>query len=305
MTAITFDRVSKAFGGTAAVRDLSFTVERGSVLGFLGGNGAGKTTTLRMALGITRPDVGKVEVLGCRPGPENARSIGFLPEERGLYPSMSALDTIVYFGRLKGMPGGRARKRGLEILDRFGIATEAGKAVATLSKGMAQKVQIATALVNDPELLILDEPFSGLDPATQQVVQEEIRRFGNAGGAVIFSTHVMEHAERICDDLLVLSHGRKLFQGSQAQARARIPSTLHLVARNLPHSLPGVLSAKPEGQVGKEWTRWSVDFEPGRDPADFLEMCTRNGLPLRGFEHEKPSLHRVFMGLVDQGDASC
>src|SRR4029078_904097 len=229
---VSLERVSKRFDHFLAVDDLSFSVEPGTVFGFLGGNGAGKTTSLRMVLDIIRPTSGRIEVLARAPGRQNAPEIGFLPEERGLYRQMTALDTIAYFGRLKGMATADAKREGAALLDRFGLAANAKMTVDKLSKGMAQKVQLATALVNRPRLLILDEPFSGLDPVNQGLLEEEIRRISATGATVVFSTHVMQHAERLCEKLLLLGKGRKKFEGSLDEAPAALPARLSVVARH-------------------------------------------------------------------------
>ena len=244
MSVLTLERVSKRFDQVLAVDDLSFAVATGSVFGFLGGNGAGKTTSLRMVLDIIRPTSGRIEVLGRAPGRANAPDIGFLPEERGLYRQMTALDTIAYFGRLKGMAPADAKREGAALLDRFGLAANSKMTVDKLSKGMAQKVQLATALVNRPRLLILDEPFSGLDPVNQGLLEEEIRRMSATGSTVVFSTHVMQHAERLCDRLLLLAKGRKKFEGTLEEARCELPARLALIARNDPSKLAGVESAE-------------------------------------------------------------
>src|SRR4029079_14273529 len=249
MSALELQDVTKRFDRTVAVDDLSFSVPEGQVFGFLGGNGAGKTTTLRMALDIIRPTEGRMSVLGRPPGRENAADIGFLPEERGLYRQMTALDTIVYFGRLKGMTPADARTEGLALLDRFGLAANARSTIAKLSKGMAQKVQLATALVNRPRLLILDEPFSGLDPVNQGLLEDEIRRISATGATVIFSTHVMQHAERLCETLLLLGKGRKKFEGSLDEARAQLPARLSVVARQSLASVAGVKRCDPAGSA--------------------------------------------------------
>jgi len=168
---LVLDNVTKRFGDVTAVDGLSFAVTQGSVFGFLGGNGAGKTTSLRMALDIIRPSSGRIEVLGGPPGRERAGEIGFLPEERGLYRLMSVLDTVVYFARLKGMGAGAARKSALALLGRLGLGDRASTPVGKLSKGLAQKVQLAAALVNAPRLLLLDEPFAVLDPVNQVALE--------------------------------------------------------------------------------------------------------------------------------------
>ncbi|UYY57761.1 ABC transporter ATP-binding protein [Sphingomonas sp. S2-65] len=298
MDALRLDRVAKRFGDFVAVQDLSFGVAPGEVFGFLGGNGAGKTTSLRMVLDILRPDAGTIAVLGRRPGRGNSAQLGFLPEERGLYRQMTAIDTIVYFGRLKGMSAADARREGLALLDRFGLAAFAKTTVDKLSKGMAQKVQLATAVVNRPALLILDEPFSGLDPVNQGLLEDEILRAAKGGAAVVFSTHVMQHAERLCDRLLLLAKGRKLFEGTQDAARATLPVQLTLTARRWPGELSGVLDAREAGVPADGWTAWEVRLEPGTDPGDILEQCTTRGFALRRFEQRRPSLHEVFLHIV-------
>ena len=292
------DAVTKRFGDFTAVDALSFAVPAGGVFGFLGGNGAGKTTSLRMALDIIRPTAGRIEVLGAPPGREKAAEIGFLPEERGLYRRMSVLDTVVYFGRLKRMGPSVARKSALALLERLGLADRAATPVGKLSKGLAQKVQLATALVNTPTLLLLDEPFSGLDPVNQDVLEGMIRELSQNGATVVFSTHVMQHAERLCDRLLLLARGRKVFEGTQDQARATLPARLTLVCRSDPSGLPGVASAAARGGAGDGWTRYEAALRPGADPGDLLEACTAQGFALRGFDLHRPALHEVFIHLV-------
>jgi ABC-2 type transport system ATP-binding protein len=297
MTALLLDRVTKDFGDKRAVDDLSFSVREGEVFGFLGGNGAGKTTSLRMVLDIIRPTSGRIEILGRTPGRENSADLGFLPEERGLYRTMTALDTIAYFGRLKGMTRADARSQGKILLDRFGLGSSANTKVEKLSKGMAQKVQLATAVVNAPKLLILDEPFSGLDPVNQGVLEDEFRRLSQQGSTIVFSTHVMQHAERLCDRLLLLAAGRKAFQGTQDEARATLPARLTIAARETPAGLPGVASATRIGSRDG-WIDWDVRLDPGGDPGDLLQACTERGFALRRFEQSRPSLHDVFIHIV-------
>ena len=297
MTALLLDRVTKDFGDKRAVDDLSFAVRDGEVFGFLGGNGAGKTTSLRMVLDIIRPTAGRIEILGGPPGREKSSELGFLPEERGLYRTMTALDTIAYFGRLKGMSKGDARREGRALLDRFGLGGSAHMKIEKLSKGMAQKVQLATAVVNHPRLLILDEPFSGLDPVNQGLLEDEIKRLSHQGSTIVFSTHVMQHAERLCDRLLLLADGRKVFEGTQDEARATLPARLSLVSRAPPAGLPGVIEAIEQGGEG-DWREWEVRLVPGGDPADLLQACTEQGFALRRFEQMRPSLHDVFLHLV-------
>ena len=297
MPVLTFDGVVKRFGDFTALKDLSFAVPEGGVFGFLGGNGAGKTTSLRLALDILRPDAGRIEILGRAPTRDHAHAIGFLPEERGLYRQMTVADTIIYFGRLKGMSAAAAAKASDDLIGRFGLSDWARTPIEKLSKGLSQKVQLATALVNGPKLLILDEPFSGLDPVNQSVLEEVILGMAREGATIIFSTHVMQHAERLCDRLLLLSRGKKIFEGTLAEARKSVAPRLLLSSRADPASLPRVASAlRKETENG--WTDWDVALTPGADPGDLLEAATAQGFALRRFESHTPSLHDVFIHLV-------
>lgn len=305
MSVLALEHVTKRFDRALAVDDLSFSVASGTVFGFLGGNGAGKTTSLRMVLDIIRPSAGRIEVLGREPGRANAPDIGFLPEERGLYRQMTALDTLTYFGRLKGMTSSDAKREGAALLERFGLGANLRSSVDKLSKGMAQKVQLATALVNRPKLLILDEPFSGLDPINQGLLEEEIRRMSAAGSTVVFSTHVMQHAERLCDRLLLLARGRKKFEGTLDEARAELPIRLTILAKRDPIVLPAVVHSEERGDEGEGWRLWDVELAPGTEPGDVLERCVAESFPLRRFERKQASLHDVFVHIVSsQGSGS-
>ncbi|HZZ67515.1 MAG TPA: ATP-binding cassette domain-containing protein [Phenylobacterium sp.] len=277
---------------------MSFEVPQGGIFGFLGANGAGKTTTLRMVLDILRPTEGVIEVLGRAPGRRGDGEIGFLPEERGLYRQMTALETVVYFGRLKGMAAPAAQASAEVLIERFGLTPFARRKVDQLSKGMAQKVQLATALVTTPRLLILDEPFAGLDPVNQAVLEEMVLDLVKAGSTVVFSTHVMQHAERLCDRLLLIARGRKVFQGSQDEARAQLPARLSLTARADPRQLPGVEQAQASGAAGDGWTDWEITLTPGAGSGALLEACTASGFALRRFETRRATLHEVFLHLV-------
>lgn len=298
MSVLEIRNLVKRFDTVLAVDDLSFSVAPGEIFGFLGGNGAGKTTTLRMVLDIIRPTSGTITVLGATPDRRVAAAIGFLPEERGLYAAMSAIDTIVYFGRLKGLAEPLARSRGLELLERFDLADRAKSHIGDMSKGMAQKVQLATALVNEPDLLMLDEPFSGLDPVNQGLLEDEILRASRRGAAVIFSTHVMQHAERLCDRLLLLRKGRKRFEGTITEARAQLPGSLTAIAKADLSALPGVSAATAMPTADPAWQEWALQLEAGTDPGAVLEHCTAQGIALRRWDHHQASLHDVFVQLV-------
>jgi ABC-2 type transport system ATP-binding protein len=251
-----------------------------------------------MILDILRPSSGTIEVLGGPPGRQKAAEIGFLPEERGLYPGMSVLQTVVYFGQLKGLSRSASQSAAAPLIERFGLAEFRDRRVDRLSKGMAQKVQLATALVNSPKLLLLDEPFSGLDPVNQAVLQDEILVASKAGSTILFSTHVMEHAERLCTRLIILARGQKVFDGSQEGAKAMLPGRVCLRARSDPSSLPGVATAEPMPAVEEGWTDWQIVLKPGAEPGDLLQACVQAGFALRNFEAHSATLHDVFLHLA-------
>src|SRR5215217_185876 len=200
--ALKLEGVTKRYGDFTAVNDLSFAARRGKILGFLGPNGAGKTSTIRMVLGLVEPTAGSIDVLGASDARAVRERVGFLPEERGLYRRMTPIDAIAFFGGLKGVPQGEARRRAAVMLEAQGLGHAAKRQIRHLSKGMAQKVQLLSAIVHEPELVILDEPFSGLDPVNQQALEQVIRDLATRGATVVFSTHVMQHAERLCDHVV-------------------------------------------------------------------------------------------------------
>lgn len=288
--------VSKYFGVFPAVQDLSFTVPPGCIFGFLGPNGAGKTTSLRMILDILRPTSGSLTILGADSVGSVRDRVGYLPEEKGLYKKMKAWAVIAYFATLKGMPGATAKRRAYELLERHGLKQFAEARTEALSKGMSQKVQVLASIAHDPELVILDEPFSGLDPVNQAVLEDLVLDLKERGRTVIFSTHVMQHAERLCDQLLVLARGRKCFQGSVHEARRLLTPMVHVSAPGdlTPLStLPSVLSVNRLGP-----NDWEVALHPGSDPQSVLTGCFALGLPLTAFHANQPSLHDVFVHLV-------
>jgi len=299
--------VSKAFSGKPAVRNLSFSVHAGTITGFLGPNGAGKSTSLRIGLGILAPDSGKAELFGAAPNFKVLDRVGFLPEERGLYRKMNTLAVIIFFGRLKGMTAKKAKKRGLALLKQFGLGDVAYKKVKTLSKGMAQKVQIIAAIVHEPELVILDEPFSGLDPVNQRTLEELIRTLADQGTTILFSTHVMEHAERLCDRIVLLAAGRKIFDGNVAEALQTLPRAVLMqtgVGANPAQALEGLVqSIIPEGEAKDERQNWRVELAAGADAQDVLRACVEKGVNLTAFEPQRRHLHDVFVHLVDQDES--
>src|ERR1043165_7145130 len=218
----------KDFGATRAVGGVSLTVPTGSIYGLLGPNGAGKTTTLRMLLGIIDPSSGTRRVLGRERALEAAQEIGYLPEERGLYPAMHARDAIAFMGALRGMPIAEGRRRADAVLDEHNLGDWAKKPIRTLSKGMAQTVQLLGTIIHKPRLIMLDEPFAGLDAINQGRLEELIRREARAGVTIIFSTHVIAHAERLCERVAIIARGKVAFDGRVDDARAKLSSIVRL-----------------------------------------------------------------------------
>lgn len=304
--ALSLDGVSKYYGDFAAVQDLSFRVPRGSICGFLGPNGAGKTSSVRMMLGLSQPSAGRITVLDGE-GAKVLDRIGFLPEERGLYRKMSPVEMIVFLAGLKGMKASAARKRAMEMLSAQGLGEFMHKPIKSLSKGMSQKVQLIGCLVHEPELVILDEPFSGLDPVNQQGLEDMIRDLAKRGATVLFSTHVMAHAERLCEGVVMLTKGRKVFEGTLRQARERAPRYLELegaLTREQVTGLPGVSDIIEAGTGEDGTTRWRLRFLPGQTPNEALKTVLVGGLDVRRFEAHEPTLHDAFIVLTNGGDAA-
>jgi len=301
------DHVSKRYGDFRAVDDVSFTVGTGTITGFLGPNGAGKTTTLRMILGILEPTSGRIAVFGCPSALQVRDRIGYLPEEKGLYKKMKTWSILAYFASLKGMDRRSAKKRAYELLERYGLGDFADKKTEALSKGMSQKVQVLSSIAHDPELAILDEPFSGLDPVNQQVLEEVIQDLKSRGRTVLFSTHVMQHAERLCDRIILIAKGKKIFDGTVEEARRSITRRVRIETSDdvaVLRGMPGVLAVSPESHNGTpaasdaQNTRWELELDENADPQQLLQACFEAGVRLRRFDHSDPSLHEVFVKLV-------
>ena len=294
--ALSLEGVSKRYGDFHAVDDLSFQVAPGRIFGFLGPNGAGKTTSIRMALGLVEPTAGKITVLGSSDASKVRDRIGFLPEERGLYRRMTPVEAVVFFAGLKGVPSAVARKRGIAMLEAQGLGAAIHRPMKALSKGMSQKVQLITALAHEPDLVILDEPFSGLDPVNQQSLEALIRDLAKRGATVIFSTHVMAHAERLCERVVLLAKGRKAFEGSVDEARSAAPRRLVLegaATDDQLRALPGVAQVSTD-EAGVR----TASLTPGAAAYDTLRAAFAQGLDLTRFEMREPSLHDAFIVLT-------
>jgi len=309
---VRLDRVTKRYGAFTAVDDLSFDVAKGEIYGFLGPNGAGKTSTLRMMLAIIAPSTGALSILGSSSAISVRRRIGYLPEERGLYRKMRAAESIAYFAQLRGLSRRSAKAKAHALLERFGLGDFARAKNETLSKGMAQKVQLLATIAHDPELLILDEPFSGLDPINQQTLEDLIRELRSEGRTIIFSTHVMQHAERLCDRFLILANGKKRFEGTLAQARASFSQRLH-IRTDAPQSviagLPSVADARIEETSGAGTdaparaettaeTTYEIELADGADAQGFLKQAIAAGVCMTRFEQAGATLHDIFVAFA-------
>jgi ABC-2 type transport system ATP-binding protein len=286
----------KRFGGTLAVDGVDLSVPEGSIYGVLGPNGAGKTTTLRMLLGIIDPDAGERRVLGHSDPQDIARQIGYLPEERGLYPSMKAYDAIAFMGALRGVPLAEGRRRGRELLEANGLPAE--RQIRQLSKGMAQQVQLLGTLVHEPRLVILDEPFSGLDAINQGKLEALIRSLAEKGTTVIFSTHVIAHAERLCDSVAIIAGGKVPYAGSVDEARDRIPAQVRLETRHPDGPWRTALPADTQ----REGAFWHFPLpDSGVEP--LLRALIEGDAGILSLSIERAGLHDAFVAIAGEAAA--
>lgn len=291
--AVVLEGVCKSFGEKVALDELWLRIPTGCICGFLGPNGAGKTTTIRLIIGIFRPDAGRLQVLGQADPALVKHRLGYLPEEKGLYKKMRVRDLILYFAQLKGMEAGRARQRAGELLATLGLAEWADKKCETLSKGMGQKLQILISLIHRPELVILDEPFSGLDPLSRDAMRDLVLELQREGRTVIFSTHVMEQAEQLCDRVVLIDRGRKLVEGPLEEVRASAGRSVlvETEAAVAWERLPGVARVSASGR------QVDLALDEGADPQKLLAALIAQAR-VRRFEVRATSLHEVFIRAV-------
>lgn len=288
----------KRFDGTLAVDGVDIAVPEGSIYGILGPNGAGKTTTLRMLLGIIDPDAGTRSILGSDRPHNVARQIGYLPEERGLYPSMKACEAIAFMGALRGLPLKEGRARGRAMLENHGLGHAADRQIRQLSKGMAQTVQLLGTLVHEPRLVILDEPFSGLDALNQGKLEGLIRNLAEKGTTVIFSTHVIAHAERLCEQIAIIAGGKVPFAGRVDVARDRIPPQVRLETRNA----DGPWRAALPADALSEGSFWHFALPPsGIEP--LLRALIEGDAGILSLSIERAGLHDAFVAIAGEAAA--
>ncbi len=292
--ALTLEGVTKRFGAVTAVDDVSLAIQEGTIYGFLGQNGAGKTTTIRMIMSILYPDEGSIKILGHPTAEAIKDRLGYLPEEKGLYKKMTAGEILTYFGRLKGLGKKEAKKRATELLERFGLGEWIDKKCETLSKGMGQKVQVLGTLIHSPDFVILDEPFSGLDPVNVDVMKDVILEMKRDGRTVIFSTHIMEQAEKLCDSIFLIHKGKKLLDGPLSEVRSSGDHGIHIDYDGDGTILKGLAGVERVNDSGKTA---EIFLAAGHDAQEILAQLVGK-LTIRRFDLREPSLHEIFIRAV-------
>jgi ABC-2 type transport system ATP-binding protein len=298
--ALVVDRVTKRFAGHTAVDALSLTVPPGVIYGLLGPNGAGKSTTIRMIMGIYEPDGGAVRLLGDQGGADLSERIGYLPEERGLYPKMRVLDVLLFLAEMKGMDRRTARDKAVSWLQRLGLSDWQLRKVNELSKGMQQKVQFISTIIHDPDLVVMDEPFSGLDPVNSQVLKDTLFDLRARGKTILLSTHIMEQAEKLCDNICIIARGRKLVDGTLAEVKRSHGGQHVLVgfdgakgdADRIFADRRLVAKCDPAPQAAE------LELAPNADAQEILKGLVGSGARLSRFELAEPSLNKIFIDLV-------
>ena len=290
-TVLTAQELCKRYGGHVAVDELSFEVRRGEIFGLLGPNGAGKTSTIRILMDIFKADSGEVALLGGKPG-KGREQVGYLPEERGLYRDQRVLEVLVYLGRLKGIDGGTAKDRALALLERVELEEWGSKRVKELSRGMQQKVQFVACLIHDPELLILDEPFQGLDPVNVELIKGLMRSLVAEGKTIVLSAHQMNLVEELCDRILLIDEGRAILYGSLKEIkRAFAPNSVRVMAGALPADLPGVVKSERQGEV-------SLLTLDGIGAQELLAELVARKVEVESFERATVPLNDIFVAMV-------
>jgi len=299
--AVSIDHVTKRFSGHVAVRDLSFSVPAGGIFGLLGPNGAGKSTTIRMIMDIIEPDEGKISLFGSAASSRDLSArVGFLPEERGLYKKMKILEHLAFLGEVKGMRVSDAKSKADKWLQRLGLGDWGQKKVEDLSKGMQQKVQFAGALIHDPELVILDEPFSGLDPVNLQVMKDVVVEIARSGRTVLFSTHIMEQAERMCDRIVIIARGEKVVDGAVTEVKAGFGDrNIALTFVSGKEAAERILADRAMVAKCDDYgASAEVSMVAGVNPQSLLAALVGAGVGLSRFEVIEPSLQAIFIAKV-------
>ncbi len=292
MDAISIENVTKSYDAVTAVSGVNLQVREGAILGLLGPNGAGKTTTIRMVMNILVPDEGTIRVLGEPVSDKTREIIGYLPEERGLYPRMQVRSLIVFLGALRGLTEDEAGRRALEWLERFELSEWADKKLVDLSKGMQQKVQFITAVIHRPPLVILDEPFSGLDPVNAATVKDIMLEMRSQGSTIVLSTHRMEQVEKMCDSICLINKGRNILDGElRAIKQSYGKNTVHIEFTG-----PDTFLSNPAiASINRFGSGVEAKLKPGADPQQILKAAIEVGAQINRFELLEPSLNDIFI----------
>ena len=289
------DGIHKSYGDQVAVSDVSFTVEAGDVLGMVGPNGAGKTTTIRSVLDIIQPDSGTVRLFGEPFSDDHLNRLGYLPEERGLYRGLKVRETLRYLGGLKGLAKAEAATRTDEVLERMGMAEHGDKKVSELSRGMTQLIQMGATIIHRPELLILDEPSSGLDPINVRLLKDVLSELRREGVAIVLSTHQMNQVEELCDRVLMINRGQVVLYGTLEEVRrSGGRETILLESDEAPGDLPGVESVTDQGSY------YELVLADGTEGQAVLQALVERGVRLRRFEIAAPPLEQIFIEKVGE-----
>lgn len=293
MNALEVKNLSKSFGSVHAVRDVSFSVPEGSIFGLIGRNGAGKTTTIRLMMNIYMPDEGDVLLKGVKVGQEFKNKVGYLPEDRGLYKKMKVLDTLIYFASLKGKSGKDVQKKAMDYLKRFDLADRKLSKIEDLSKGNQQKIQFIITVLHDPDFIILDEPFSGLDPVNTNLLKDIILEMKQRGKVIILSTHLMDFAEKMCDHIAMIDHGKVILQGSLNEIKAK-----HAL-RNVSLSYDGDISFLNGNSIIEKIEDFGnttgIRLKDVGQSQLLLKLLVDNNVTVKKFDVNEISLHELFI----------
>jgi ABC-2 type transport system ATP-binding protein len=296
MKAVEVNHLRKSYADVTAVRDLTFSVEPGEILGLIGPNGAGKSSTIKIILDFVKPDSGEVRLFGQQMNDALKDQIGYLPEERGLYKRLTAIDLILYLASLRGMDKATAEEKANALLEQTGMLENKKKKNKEMSKGMGQLIQFIVTVIHDPDLIIMDEPFAGLDPVRTQTVQNIIGNLRDEGKAIILSTHQMHKVEELCDRVLMIDKGSTILYGDLAETRARFRrNSVQVVIDGELGDLPGVIDSKPgKGSI-------ELALAPDTTPQTILDQLRDRGTTIYRFEVTTPSLNEIFLSLVGRG----
>jgi ABC-2 type transport system ATP-binding protein len=293
MLAVEVSHIEKSFADKVVVDDLSFSVAQGEMFGLIGPNGAGKTTTIRMMMDIIKPDSGDVTILGEKLSESTKNKLGYLPEERGLYKKLAVLDSIIYLASLKGVDRRSAEEKADELLNQTGMLPHKGKKIEELSRGMGQIIQFIVSIIHDPELVVLDEPFAGLDPVNTELLKRMLFDLKNQGKALILSTHQMNEIEELCDRILMINHGRSVLYGDLAEIKSKYRSNSVLLEfEGELGEVPGVT----EKRTHKGYLELVLDGNT--TPQQVLERLVSRGIVVNRFEVATPPLNEIFLRVV-------